>query len=110
LAWGRGDVEGASGSGGMDVKDRIQEVEVEREMEREVREEEKEKEDQRVVERARKTPVHTPGDEREQGFRDLQEAARPAITRVVLPSPVRGKIVSLKVFEDVGLCVLRDNG
>jgi hypothetical protein len=95
----------------LDVKDRIQEVEVEREMEREVREEEKEKEDQRVVEQARKTPLHTPGEEREQGFRHLQGAAsRPAIVRVVLPSSVRGKIVCLKVFEDVGLCVLRDTG
>jgi hypothetical protein len=94
----------------LDVKDRIQEVEVEREMEREVREEEKEKEDQRVVEQARKTPLHTPGEERDQGLRDLRGAARPAVVRVVLPSPVRGKIVSLKVLEEVGLCVVRDNG
>jgi hypothetical protein len=101
MAWTRGETDT-----GERVRERIAEVEVEREMERETREEEKEKEDRRAVEQARKTPVQTPMEESNDTLGYREEL----VVRVVLPQPARGKVVCLKVVDEIGLCVLRDTG
>lgn len=97
-----------------EVEEIMQEINVEREMEKERRESKKESEDLKVVEAAIERSPNP-----DQGYKITESHARShgcewgnkKIWRIVLRRVDRGKIVSLKVIEELGiLCVLRDQG
>ncbi|KIR99396.1 hypothetical protein L804_03024 [Cryptococcus deuterogattii 2001/935-1] len=97
-----------------EVEEIMQEINVEREMEKERRESKKESEDLKVVEAAIERSPNP-----DQGYKFTESHARShgcewgnkKIWRIVLRRVDRGKIVSLKVIEELGiLCVLRDQG
>ncbi|KAI9633004.1 uncharacterized protein MKK02DRAFT_40384 [Dioszegia hungarica] len=91
-----------------ELMERVAEVEVEREMIREVEEDKREAEDEKIIQEARRTPLRTPrlSSGPEDGTRRTGR-----VTRIVLRETARGKVVQLKVDEDLGvLLVLRDIG
>ena len=93
-----------------ELKDKIEEIDVEREIEREMREEEREKQEAKVIAAAQR-PTRMPRHKRTKTL-DLRGEGDQAsqVVQVILPQPDRGKIVCLKVFEGVGLVILRDVG
>lgn len=102
------------------MRERIEEVEVDREMEREVRDQQREKDDMRKVAAgeemaaARRTPGSgTPGTttpvEDADGY--FPDTFRKPVNRIILPRRCRGRIVAMRVVQELDvLCVLRDNG
>jgi hypothetical protein len=91
-----------------ELMERVAEVEVEREMIREVEEDKREAEDGKIIHEAKRTPSGTPRLSGDPGDRTGQTGRA---TRIVLRDTARGKVVQLKVDEDLGvLLVLRDIG
>ncbi|EIW71713.1 hypothetical protein TREMEDRAFT_27484 [Tremella mesenterica DSM 1558] len=87
--------------------DRLSEAAVDLEMQKERIEGERERDGMKVVEEAQKSPLLRQTSHLDQS---IDEKKRP-VRRIVLSQPGRGKIIALKVFEELGLlCVLRDEG
>jgi hypothetical protein len=91
-----------------DFAERMQEVEVEREMLREVEEDRREVEEERIIEKARRTPLGSP---RADSEASKERNTSAGVKRIILGDAGRGKIVQLKVDEGIStLMVLRDIG
>ncbi|KAK8849511.1 hypothetical protein IAR55_004845 [Kwoniella newhampshirensis] len=108
---------GGRGSNSVDeanhLREQMEEVEVDRAMEKEKLEGQKEKEDLKMVEQAIErspTPAtHTTAQDEDQTKEVDLQCRR--VTRLILASAGRGKIVEMKVFEGLGfMCILRDEG
>ncbi|WWD20135.1 hypothetical protein CI109_104611 [Kwoniella shandongensis] len=95
-----------------ELREQMEEVEVDRAMEKEKLEDQKEREDLKMVEAAiERSPTPAMMVDKDQGrHSNTSEEAR-KVSRVILASAGRGKIVAMKVFEEVdALCILRDEG
>ena len=108
-AWTQGDDEEKEKER-KELADQIAEIEVEREMQKGIVDAEKGEQDMKAVEDASKSPIpsspllHRPSGGKGKGRRE-------AVKKIVLPDPVRGKVVCLKVLDDIdALGVLRDEG
>ncbi|WVQ79391.1 hypothetical protein IAT38_001488 [Cryptococcus sp. DSM 104549] len=104
----------ASIDGVRDLQDQMEEIEVERAMEKERKEGQKEKEDLKLVEEAMdRSPTPGATFNFQQTHADVHgcDWEDKQVVRVVLRSPGTGKVVELKVLEELDtLCVLRDQG
>ena len=89
-----------------ELKEKMEEVEVEREMQRETREERREAGEARVLEHAQRTPRGLQRRKTVYGSSGTEVDVR----RVVLDQSDMGRVVCVKVFEGFGLCILRDVG
>ena len=95
-----------------EMKERLEEVEVQREMEREVEEDKRDKDDIKALERCL-TSTPQPESGQTSAVEDVQTDAQPggSLKRIVLDQPSRGSIVCVRVLERVHvLAVLRDIG
>ena len=88
-----------------ELKEKMEEVEVEREMQRETREEKREAEEAKVLEQAERTPRL----ERRKTIYDTS-GSQADVRRLVMDQADRGRVVCMKAIKGVGLCVLRDIG
>ncbi|ORX37934.1 hypothetical protein BD324DRAFT_623874 [Kockovaella imperatae] len=94
-----------------EIKEKIEEVDVQREMEKETREGEREKQEARAIEAAQRRPERGPKPRRSATtIEEESKTVQKSIHRLVLPLFERGAIVCMTVVEDVGLVVLRDVG
>jgi len=90
-----------------ELSDQVAEIAVEREMQKETAEDAKQEEERKVIEAA--MAKSSPG-QSQVGHTAPVEREIP-VRRIILRDPGRGRIVSLKLFEEPSLlCVLRDNG
>jgi hypothetical protein len=106
-------MEWAKGSEDGDIKtkrelsDQVAEIAVEREMQKETAEDAKQEEERKIIDAAMANS--SPG-QSQSGHAAPVERERP-VRRIILREPGRGRIASLRVFEEPSLlCVLRDNG
>jgi hypothetical protein len=110
-AWFKSDEEKAM-ERDKEMKERLEEVEVQREMEREVEEDKRDKDDIKALERCL-TSTPQPESGQTSAVEDVQTDAQPggSLKRIVLDQPSRGSIVCVRVLERVHvLAVLRDIG
>ncbi|WVR08230.1 hypothetical protein IAU60_005277 [Kwoniella sp. DSM 27419] len=93
-----------------ELREQMSEIQVDREMEQERKEDQREKEDLRMVEAAiERSP--TPMLDYDTRRSSAAEPPTANVKRLLLRSMGQGKIVQMKVFEDVRvLCILRDEG
>lgn len=90
-----------------ELEEQVAEIAVEREMELETEKDTRQEEEMKTVEEAitRASPTHTPADQ------PIRSTRTDAIRRIILGKPGLGKVVSMEVYEELGLlCVLRDIG
>ncbi|WWC92997.1 uncharacterized protein L201_007961 [Kwoniella dendrophila CBS 6074] len=94
-------------------KEKIKEFQVDLEMEKESREDQKELEDMKLIENAierSSTPTITQGDQ-PLSRTETVNSRMGCIRRIILKDAGKGKIVQLKVFQDLDtLAILRDEG
>jgi hypothetical protein len=106
MEWAKGSEDGDT-KNRRELSDQVAEIAVEREMQKETEEDAKQEEERKVIgaAMAKSSPSQSRGSHTSPIERGMP------VRRIILREPGRGRIVSLKVFEEPNLlCVLRDNG